>query len=153
MNRINCYKHPEKEANGICTVCGKAVCEDCSLNINGRITCPACAVNLASHFQPNAAQKKEPVLSALLSFLFVGLGQIYNGQVKKGIIIAISTYLFTFCTIIIIVIVSILTAGVGAICCMPIGFLFFVPVLYSMYDAYTVAVRINSGEVMADWLP
>ena len=32
-------------------------------------------------------QKLNPGLSALLSFLFNGLGQIYNGQIKKGLII------------------------------------------------------------------
>ena len=29
---------------------------------------------------------KNPTLAAILSFLFMGLGQFYNGEVKKGII-------------------------------------------------------------------
>lgn len=30
---------------------------------------------------------KEAGLSAVLSFIFSGLGQVYNGQIKKGVII------------------------------------------------------------------
>jgi hypothetical protein len=34
-------------------------------------------------------QAKNPGLAALLSFFYTGLGQIYNGQIGKGIIFAV----------------------------------------------------------------
>lgn len=36
---------------------------------------------------PEEKQKLNPGLSAVMSFLFNGLGQIYNGQIKKGVAI------------------------------------------------------------------
>ena len=43
---------------------------------------------------------KNPTLAAILSFLFMGLGQFYNGEVKKGVLFAalyiVSSVLMTF---------------------------------------------------------
>ena len=36
---MNCTKHPEKEATGTCTYCGKFFCEDCLVDVNGRNYC------------------------------------------------------------------------------------------------------------------
>src|SRR5512135_2928441 len=34
-----CETHPETEANGICIVCGKFVCDECSVDKDGKIFC------------------------------------------------------------------------------------------------------------------
>lgn len=71
---------------------------------------------------------KNPVLAAILSLIIVGVGQIYNGETAKGIII-----------IVVQIILSALivpTAG--------ITFLVFLVVwFWAIYDAYKVAKRIN----------
>lgn len=36
---MNCQKHPEKEAAGTCTYCGKFFCADCLVEVNGRNYC------------------------------------------------------------------------------------------------------------------
>ena len=59
--------------------------------------------------------KKSPTTAAFLSFLWTGLGQIYNGQVAKGI------FLWIFCLI-------------GLLCGLIVGILIW---LYGMWDAYT----------------
>lgn len=41
----------------------------------------------------NAVQKKSPVLAAVLSFLLGGLGQVYNGQPGKGLLIFFTSWL------------------------------------------------------------
>lgn len=76
---------------------------------------------------------KNPGVSAVLSFFFTGLGQIYNGQLAKGL------------TFIAIAVLNVLLAFVL------IGFLTG-PVfwIYGMYDAYRNAERFNRGEVL-DW--
>jgi TM2 domain-containing membrane protein YozV len=71
-------------------------------------------------------QSKNPGLAALLSFFYTGLGQIYNGQIGKGIIFAV-------------------------VQAMNIAMMFFVigfittPIFWicGMVDAYKVANRVN----------
>ena len=70
-------------------------------------------------------REKNPVAAALLSFFFTGSGQVYNGQTGKGIGVLI-----------------------GAV----IGyFIFVIPgllvILYGIYDAYTNAQKMNTGEL------
>ncbi len=82
-----------------------------------------------------AAQKaqinlKNPSLAVILSFFFMGLGQIYNGQIGKGILF------------IILYAISI------ALCWVIIGFI-TTPILWiiGMIDAYNTAKKINEREV------
>ena len=69
---------------------------------------------------------KNPGLAAVLSFFYMGLGQIYNGQIAKGIIF-IGAY--TISWILIAVLIGIVTTPILWI--------------YGMYDAYKAAERIN----------
>jgi|ACQI01.1.fsa_nt_gi TM2 domain-containing membrane protein YozV len=55
-------------------------CFACGSNIHFKAEiCPKCGVR-----QQLPKPVKEPGLAAVLSFLFIGLGQIYNGQLAKG---------------------------------------------------------------------
>ncbi len=110
-------------------------CPNCGTQIDEKADeCPNCGVR-----QPGAPkyqkvyQLKNPVLAAVLSLLVVGLGQVYNGQVGKGLLfflvaIIIGLTLFIF-----------------------IGFI-LVPLfwLFAAYDAYTTAEKINRGELIND---
>lgn len=107
---------------------------------------------------PGIVKIKEPILSALLSFLLSGLGQIYNGQVKKGLCFLILDFVFAFGLIFVIfggsMIMGLLTfwaGGLGMCCCFPFIFLPFLWRIYFMYDAYKDAVKINRGEIVQDW--
>lgn len=73
---------------------------------------------------------KNSGLAAVLSFFICGLGQIYNGQIFKGIILIICYG------------ISWLLMYVG------IGFL-LVPILWiwGMYDAYRTAEKINRNSL------
>jgi len=112
---------------------GTKYCSNCGNQIDKMAEiCPDCGVR-----QPGAPkyqqvyQEKNPVLAAVLSLLVVGLGQVYNGEVGKGILffvlaIIIGLTLFIF-----------------------IGFI-LVPLfwLFAAYDAYTTAEKINRGEML-----
>lgn len=102
-----------------CSNCGVEIDKDAEI-------CPKCGVRVKA---PTAGEKS-PGLSAVLSFLIVGLGQIYNGQIGKGIVL------------IICYVISIL------LCFVLIGFI-LVPILwiYGIYDAYNTAKKINAGEI------
>lgn len=70
---------------------------------------------------------KSAGLAAVLSLILPGLGQIYNGQILKGIILII------------------IDAINGALMFVLIGFITWpITVLYAVYDAYKTAERINA---------
>jgi TM2 domain-containing membrane protein YozV len=155
---MKCYVHPDVEAMGTCTSCGKAICSTCSMEVGGKLVCKPCAEKMATQcLTVKAVPQKEPALALLLSLvgglvsgLLIGLGQIYNGQVKKGIILCIA-HVVIWAVIIVAYILLALTV-VGAICCLPIFAFPFLLWLYAMYDAYVTADRINKGEPVKDWL-
>jgi TM2 domain-containing membrane protein YozV/ribosomal protein L40E len=108
-------------------------CSNCGAQIdkNAEI-CPKCGVRVAP--PPMAAapayrpERKSAGLAAVLSFLFVGLGQIYNGQIGKGIMFIILGIVFVFMMLLLI------------------GFILY-PLfwIYNIYDAYSTAERINAS--------
>ena len=113
-----------------CTNCGAQIDEKAEI-------CPECGVRQAEPgaYQENRTyqgsyQQKNPVLALILSLIIVGLGQVYNGQTVKGIVLFIVALLLGL-------------TGVGLI----ISFIIW---LYAMYDAYTIAQRINDGEIIRD---
>ena len=66
-------------------------CSNCGAEIDTRAEiCPKCGARVApppTSFPPTImAERKNEGLAAVLSFLFFGLGQIYNGQIGKGIL-------------------------------------------------------------------
>jgi TM2 domain-containing membrane protein YozV len=63
----------------------------------------------------------------VLSFFIPGLGQIYNGELGKGITIVVVTIASWMLTVI------------------HIGFVILIPLwIWSMYDAYRTAEKINT---------
>lgn len=112
-------------------------CSNCGAEIDARAEiCPKCGVRVAPPPPPTSnpptvmAERKNEGLSAVLSFLFVGLGQIYNGQIGKGIL---------FIVVGVVAVLSMLIL---------IGFLLY-PLfwVYNIYDAYTTAKAINAGTI------
>jgi TM2 domain-containing membrane protein YozV len=99
-----------------CKTCGSEILAEAEI-------CPKCGV------RQKTDQLKNPGAAAVLSFLWVGLGQIYNGQIGKGL-------LFIFLQIIncllIFVVIGLITVPAFWI--------------YGIYDAYTTADKINKGE-------
>lgn len=98
-------------------------CKNCGAQIDDRAEiCPKCGVrNRAS-----SAGGKNPGVAAIASVIFPGLGQIYNGEIGKGIMFVIIGTVFALLMIVVI------------------GFLLFPPFLiYNIYDAYKTAERIN----------
>ena len=43
---IYCVDHPEREASGMCVLCGKPFCEECLLQLDGKMHCKQCAQEL-----------------------------------------------------------------------------------------------------------
>ena len=106
-----------------CSNCGEKIDIDAEI-------CPKCGVRVKAPTVAPTVGEKNPVLAAILSFLIVGLGQIYNGEIRKGIILIIAYVIsIVLCTILI---------GIP---------LLVILWIYGIYDAYTTANKINAGEI------
>ncbi len=107
----------EKYEGAFCRTCGKSIQLDAEI-------CPHCGVR-----QKNIQvySPKSPGCAAVASFLFAGLGQIYNGQFLKG-------FLFIVIQVINILLMAVL-----------IGFITYLIVwAVGIYDAYKSAEKINA---------
>ena len=114
--------HSQKGADEkFCSSCGEIIKQQAEI-------CPHCGVRKLEPESTSSANEKNPGLAAIASFLFTGLGQIYNGEIGKGVLF---------------IIVQIINIGLMLVV---IGFLTFPLVwIYGIYDAYKTAEKINEG--------
>jgi uncharacterized membrane protein len=154
---LKCFIHGDVEAAGACTQCGRGLCPQCALNVDGKMVCRECVERMASK-NVCAPARKEPFLAAVLSLiggvltgsLLFSLGQLYNGQVKKFIVFTLANLSIGIIAAIIYLVLSFATIGIGFVCCLPVFALPFVLYLYEVYDAYVIADKINRGEPVKD---
>jgi TM2 domain-containing membrane protein YozV len=103
-------------------------CPGCGIELENpnAIACPNCGGAIGGRYNRSLQEHKSEGLAAVLSFLIPGLGQIYNGQIEKGIIFIILTFICYALTLILI------------------GLLFY-PILLvvAVFDAYNTAQKIN----------
>jgi TM2 domain-containing membrane protein YozV len=99
-------------------------CQNCGEKINEKAEiCVKCGVRVKE-----IIKKKDPILAAILSFLIIGAGQIYNGETSKGILLMLSAIISWFLMFVII------------------GFIIYpVLLIYAIYDAYKGAEKINNN--------
>ncbi|WP_255149353.1 zinc ribbon domain-containing protein [Halorarius halobius] len=107
-----------------CRNCGAVISEEAEI-------CPECGVRQRDPPKSSIDETVEelfeggnPFVAALLSALFPGLGQIYNRELEKGLVVIVASILAAFSMVFLVGIV-----------------LFPAVWLYAIYDAYTVADR------------
>jgi signal peptidase I len=79
---------------------------------------------------------RKPVVALLLSFITPGLGQMYNGRLKRGIIL----YLGGFLLATILLFTGLFFKFYGMIFCLAILFVFF---LFVLLDAFIGAIKLK----------
>ncbi len=115
-----------------CNTCGAQValqaefCPKCG----SRISLQQVMAQPQAMVQPQHVQKKNEGIAAVLSFIFIGLGQIYNGEIAKGILFLVVGIIFA---LLIIFLVGII--------------LYPIFWIYNIYDAYSTAKKINAGQI------
>lgn len=87
---MSCINHPDKVSLGLCNYCAKSICSDCAAQVKGELYCKDC---LDIKFGAKKHQEHSPAVAAILSFVIAGLGQIYNGQIAKGLLIFFTSLL------------------------------------------------------------
>jgi TM2 domain-containing membrane protein YozV/RNA polymerase subunit RPABC4/transcription elongation factor Spt4 len=106
-------KNPKEKSTKFCTNCGSEI--DSKAEI-----CPRCGVR-----QPGImgfSGEKNPAIAALLSFLVVGLGQVYAGKPKRGIVLFAACVIFAMTSFLVLPVFAALACWIG-----------------SIYDAYKIA--------------
>ncbi len=108
-------------------------CSGCGFEMPSSVKfCPQCGTSTTGeepakvNYGPVVKSAKDPLIATVLSFFIVGLGQIYLGFTKKGIILFAAAVISLF-----------LLAFVFG------GVLFVIVWAYGIYDAYTTAVKMK----------
>jgi len=114
---MNCYLHPDREAIGTCTSCGRFICSEDAIEMQGRLVCREClstgraSTKSQSDKDPNTAYIIELVGGF---FGLLGLGYFYVGRTSDGIIRLISWIIYDL--IAGVTISLLLTVLVGFLC-------------------------------------
>ena len=132
----------EDSALNKCPNCGTELkydgkfCPNCGANLESISSAPQTkAEAMVTRNQTVATTKKNPFVAAILSIIFPGIGQFYIGQNKKG------GYFIAIAAVSIVLMVLF------------IGFIFYVLFwLWSIFDAYASAEKLNKGEFVEDTL-
>lgn len=119
------FKLTQEEQTKFCQSCGQKI------NINAEI-CPHCGVRVANI---RGVEEKSVVLSAILSFLFPGLGHLYIGLTKKGISFIIAYIVSAILIFLLIGIVLVIVVW-----------------LWALIDSIKSTEAINKGEFVEDKL-
>jgi TM2 domain-containing membrane protein YozV len=94
--------------------------------------CPKCGARVAPAPHTVVQEKKSTRVATVASVVFPGLGQIYNGQIGKGIGFIILGLVFLS------VAIFVTRPEIGPV-------LYAVFLAYNIYDAYNTAKGINEG--------
>ncbi len=87
-----CYIHSKRLAVDKCVQCGVALCADCASTFRGYILCKACSPEGKKPVRGKPVYYRNPLFAALLSII-PGVGQFYNGQLFKGLIVLSTCWL------------------------------------------------------------
>jgi TM2 domain-containing membrane protein YozV len=86
--------------------------------------------------------KKSPIIAAVTSFFVPGLGQIYNGDLIKGLAFIIIGIILVLLAFVFVIPAMMAPALLEFVLILSIPYLVFWA--YNIYDAYTTADKINS---------
>lgn len=148
---MNCKNHIERSAANTCSKCGEWICDDCAVELNGRIYCKECLSKTMSGDTSSSAPTSVPMATpvavakrreyrrksgffAFCCAFIPGCGQMYLGLMKRGLMFmameAACIYLTCFSPI--------FAAG--------IVILWF----YSFFDTFNCKSRLDNGEMVKD---
>ncbi len=92
-----------------CQWCGKEVQQGASFCSNCGKSLSQLPVSSPTPYRPYAypgpvaySKRKDEGIAAVLSFLFTGLGQVYNGQIGKGIVFIVLGIFFAFSILVLV---------------------------------------------------
>jgi len=86
-----CHYHSDTIAIERCSRCQKPICDKCQKIVKGNIFCHECSRLTMPGI--TLTPQRNPVFAAVLTVLFPGAGQVYNGEVLKGFMVLATFWL------------------------------------------------------------
>lgn len=128
---MNCAYHYDREVRSICSSCGRPICEDCLVDLNGHPYCKPC---LASRVQRPVRE-----INGFARFVLSvapGFGHLYMGLQNRGMQFFLGTIL----------------GGIllGMVFPALLGFYIPAAIFFSIFDAREVHMRIAQGLEVED---
>ena len=144
---MKCFVHPSDEAVGTCVRCGKGVCKLCAIVARDQLLCHACAemmlVNQSAMKFETEMKLKDPASAAAMSLLHAGLGQLYNGDIKKGLALFSGNFMLEVVNAVLGVVAVQRVVWLWGLVFITLVFVWFPIYVYSIWDAYRSAEKIN----------
>lgn len=144
---MKCFVHAMDEAVGTCVRCGKGVCNICSIVARDQLLCRVCAETLlvdrsATKFETEI-RLKDPASAAAMSLLHAGLGQLYNGDIKKGLGLFAGNFVLEVVNSVLGVVAVHGVVRLWGLVFITLVFVWFPIYVYSIWDAYRSASHYN----------
>ncbi|MFZ5815723.1 MAG: hypothetical protein ACOY93_10535 [Bacillota bacterium] len=128
---MNCAYHHDREVRGICSSCGRPICEDCLVDLNGQPYCKPCLIT--------RVQRPAREINGFIRFVLSvapGLGHLYMGLTNRGMQFFAGT---------------VLGAIILGMAFPPLlGFYIPAAIFFSIFDAREVHLRIAQGLEVED---
>jgi ammonia channel protein AmtB len=137
---MKCYVHPDADSVGTCTSCGRAICRECAVDVQGKLICRDCLARgrgTISKYDPNTVFLVELIAGF---FGLLGIGYILAGRTNEGITRLILWLLYD---IIAVIVITALAAIIVGIICIPIQFI--IQVAVPLWSANKIKNELLAG--------
>jgi len=145
---MQCRTHPTKPAANTCNHCGNWLCDECTVDVQGRLFCrpcltvlSQCSTEASTAHKDTASPCRKIGFGTLLFFSFFPSGANYMcmGLMKRGLATMAGFFLLIF-----------LFSSSSMPMTLLLIFAFVVLVIASFIDGFNVRNRINAGEHVRD---
>jgi hypothetical protein len=128
---LNCAYHPDRMVQGVCSTCGRPICDTCVVDLNGQVYCKPCL--------ETKVRKPTREINGFARFVLStvpGLGHLYMGLIQRGLHFLVGTILGG------IVLGNLYDPFLG----------FFIPamIFFSIFDAREAHLRMAQGLEVED---
>ncbi|MFZ5827572.1 MAG: B-box zinc finger protein [Bacillota bacterium] len=123
---MNCAYHHDREVRGICSSCGRPVCEECLVDLNGAPYCKTCLIV--------RVQRPAREINGFIRFVLSvapGVGHLYMGLINRGLQFFMGTVLGG-------IVLGMLFPGL-------LGLYIPAAIFFSIFDAREVHLRLAQG--------
>ncbi|MCL2216916.1 MAG: hypothetical protein FWB91_07850 [Defluviitaleaceae bacterium] len=148
---MQCIAHPTRPAANTCNHCGHWLCDECCVDVQGRLMCRPCLSELANSGDsaprvvdrtPASAYKRVNwgLLFLFSCFFPPGANYMYMGLIKRGLAAMCGFFLIIY------------MLAAAPIWPLRLLFSFGIPVLWltCIFDGFNIRHRINAGEAVPD---
>lgn len=170
---MRCYSHPERDAVGACVSCGRAVCDECRVEVQGKVLCRECLARGRTGPEDPSDITDNDRTMGLLAYvvIFVPLiillsetgkqrpFQRYHAVHSLAVSVAVFVITLVICCIVflpIAIVVGMLTGGLGICCLLPLMVVPYIPMVYygirAYQGEYTVIPALTDFLVQQAWI-